>query len=113
VATFPPLLAGRSDQRFYEMLVLATLDLIFTPHRAGSVRVFFKIYEAPGPLGFGVFGSALIVTLNTGIQVLGRSHVIAAVLFTLQDVDVEWHVKTGSEACHAAIKKGLANANPF
>jgi hypothetical protein len=103
--TFPSGLTGRFNQGFDVNSVLSMFDLVFTAHRAGSVRVFFEIFEAPGSLGFRVFGTALVMAVDSRVEVTGRSHVIAAVFFALQDVDVKWHGKSGTEVCHASIKK--------
>ena len=93
LATFPHSHAGRSNQLIYKCFALFTFYLILTLGSGGSVRIFFVINQLPGPFWFGVFWAALIVPIQTFIQILRRSNIIASIDGGLQYVNMIKHNK--------------------
>jgi hypothetical protein len=85
---------GTFNQGFNESPAPASLDHIFPLHSAGSIRVFLRIDQFPGPFLFCVLGPDLIVMLYSGIDIFRRSHIITAVLETSEDVDENRHTQT-------------------
>ena len=53
------------------------------------------IYKLPRSFDLCVCGSALVMPLKAGIQMLSRSHVVGAILFALEDIDEVGHNKKG------------------
>ena len=66
-ATFPSGLTGRSNQGIYKLFTLAFLDLLFSCHCAGSIRVFFEIGQLPWSFALGIRHSPLVVTFQSGV----------------------------------------------
>jgi len=82
---------GRPNQRSNENLVLPTFDLIFTFHGTRPVRELLGADQLPWPLGFCIIGSALVMTIESAIQVLRGAYIVATVLFGLKDVYIIGH----------------------
>jgi hypothetical protein len=76
--------------------------------------MFFRIDQLPGAVKPGVAYSALIVALNSIIQIIGRPNVVCFIFQTLKNVYVKGHILYPETGLFTpAIQKGLAIANPF
>jgi hypothetical protein len=71
----------------------AFLDRVFPLHGSGSIRVFLRIDQFPGPFLFRILGTYLVVVLYSGLDVLGGSDIIGPVLETSQDIHENRHTK--------------------
>ncbi len=80
-------------QGFDELLAPVFLNRVLSLHGAGSIGVFLRIDQFPGPFLLGVLGPCLVVMFHPGIDVLRCADIIASIFEASQDVNEDRHTQ--------------------